>query len=138
MTQLKYTDEQTKLASQLFLEIEAQIQIALDRAANNFATTHQLVNDPEALDKILNLHRLKNICFAYLVAPWTSSIGHHLEDENSSTIDDFLANKDANDLITFFSQAFIIDDYIKENELDLTNCFANDSVYQQAYAKFLS
>lgn len=138
MTQLKYTDEQTKLASQLFLDIEAQIQVALDRAANNFTTTHQLVNDPEALDKILNLHRLKNICFAYLVAPWTSSIGHHLEDESSSTIDNFLANKDAKDLITFFSQTFIIDNYIKENELNLTNCFADDSAYQQAYTKFLS
>lgn len=132
-----YTQQQFKSISKLMSDIQDMIETEIYYKTGYITNINELTSNPDLLDEILNLQRLKDMCFLYLIDPTQGSIGHSLINHSEQTIDKFINSKKPIDILNFFSKENIVKDYILENCFDKINEFKNDDQYQNDYQTFI-
>ena len=135
---MTYTNKQLDAAMALMSGIEEYLNELSGYQANNYPTGLALSHDPKMLDKLLNYHRIKDMCFIYLIDHTQGpKLMPYLEEQDANTIQTFLDNHDPIDCVNFFSKDNVINDYIKAQEFDIDNAFLKDSKFDPTYQQFL-
>ena len=62
---------------------------------------------------------------------------HKLEDLGSDQIDQFLSQKDPQDVFNFFNQENIIQDFTLANEFNQKDAFDKDPKFKKQYQQFI-